>query len=154
MGGIHRSLVNSHRKGQWRGASMFSLICVWINRWVDNRGAGDLRRHCAHCDVMVTLYDERAGVHWMASRIDQVVLISDMAVHAPVNNTGPPWNYWISPRKGTTLQYIVASNLLLEPLNLIKSQHGNTIRCPIKCGMKLLTRSQISMVAPLRFENG
>ena len=32
--GIHRSPVNSPHKGQWRGASMFSLICVWINSWV------------------------------------------------------------------------------------------------------------------------
>ena len=24
-------------KGQWRGALMFSLICVWINGWVNNR---------------------------------------------------------------------------------------------------------------------
>ena len=29
--GIHRSPVNSPHKGQWRGALMFSLICVWIN---------------------------------------------------------------------------------------------------------------------------
>ena len=29
--GIHRSPVNSLHKGQWRGALMFSLICVWIN---------------------------------------------------------------------------------------------------------------------------
>ena len=28
--GIHRSPVNSSHKGQWRGALMFSLICVWI----------------------------------------------------------------------------------------------------------------------------
>ena len=27
---------------------MFSLICVWINGWVNNREAGDLRRHRAH----------------------------------------------------------------------------------------------------------
>ena len=39
--GIHRSPVNSLHKGQWRGALMFSLICVWINGWVNNRGAGD-----------------------------------------------------------------------------------------------------------------
>ena len=38
---------------QWRGALMFSLICVWINGWVNNREAGDLRRHCAHYDVIV-----------------------------------------------------------------------------------------------------
>ena len=42
--GIHRSPVNFPHKGQWRGALMFSLICAWINRWVNNREAGDLRR--------------------------------------------------------------------------------------------------------------
>ena len=48
---IHRSPVNSPHKGQWREASMFSMICVWINGWVNNREAGDLRRHRAHNDV-------------------------------------------------------------------------------------------------------
>ena len=32
--GIHRLLVNSPHKGQWRGALMFSLICTWTNSWV------------------------------------------------------------------------------------------------------------------------
>ena len=40
-------------KGQWRGALMFSLLSAWINGWVDNREAGDLRRHRAHYDVIV-----------------------------------------------------------------------------------------------------
>ena len=39
--GIHRSLVNSSHKGQWRGALMFSLICAWINGWINNYEAGD-----------------------------------------------------------------------------------------------------------------
>ena len=51
--GIHRSPVNSPRKGQWRGALMFSLICVWINGWVNNCEAGDLRRYRAHYNVTV-----------------------------------------------------------------------------------------------------
>ena len=51
--GIHRSPVNSPHKGQWRGALMFSLICVWINGWGNNREYGDLRRYCAHYDVIV-----------------------------------------------------------------------------------------------------
>ena len=51
--GIHRSPVNSPHKGQWRRALMFSLICVWINGWVNNRDSGDLRRHRAHYDVIV-----------------------------------------------------------------------------------------------------
>ena len=45
--------VNSPHKGQWRGALMFSLICARINGWVNNREAGDLRRHRAHYDVVV-----------------------------------------------------------------------------------------------------
>ena len=54
--GIHRSLVNSPHKGQWRGAVMLSFICAWINGWVNNREAGDYRRHRAklwrHCDLV------------------------------------------------------------------------------------------------------
>ena len=55
--GILRSPVNSPHKGQWRGALMFSSICAWINRWVNNREAGDLRRHRAHYDVTVLCYE-------------------------------------------------------------------------------------------------
>ena len=55
--GIHRSPVNSPHKGQWRGALMFSLIYVWINDWVNNREAGDLRRYRAHSDVIVMSTD-------------------------------------------------------------------------------------------------
>ena len=49
--GIHRSPVNSPHKGQWRGALMPSLICVWVN----NREADNLRRYRAHYDVAVML---------------------------------------------------------------------------------------------------
>ena len=45
--------VNSPHKGQWRGALMFSLICAWINGWVNNREASDVRRHRDHYDVTV-----------------------------------------------------------------------------------------------------
>ena len=54
--GILRSPVNSPNKSHWRGAMMFSLICVWINSWVNNRGAGDLRRYRAHYDVFVMVF--------------------------------------------------------------------------------------------------
>ena len=50
---IHRSPVNFPHKGQWRGALMFSLIYAWINDWVNNREAGDLRRQHGHYDVIV-----------------------------------------------------------------------------------------------------
>ena len=51
--GIHRWPVKSPHKGQWRGALMLSLICAWINGWVNYREAGDLGRHRAHYDVTV-----------------------------------------------------------------------------------------------------
>ena len=52
-----RSPVNSPHKGQWRGGFMFSLICAWINRWVNNREAGDLRRYRTHYDVIVIIWE-------------------------------------------------------------------------------------------------
>ena len=51
--GIHRSSVNSPHKGQWHGALMLTLICAWINVWVNNREAGDLRRHRTRLYVTV-----------------------------------------------------------------------------------------------------
>ena len=56
--GIHRSPVNSPRKGQWHAALLFSSICAWINDWVNNRKAGDLRRHRDHYDVIVIKRNE------------------------------------------------------------------------------------------------
>ena len=47
------SPVSKCHKGQWRRALMFSLICVWINGWVNNGETGDLRRYRAHYDVTV-----------------------------------------------------------------------------------------------------
>ena len=69
--GIHRSPVNSPHKIQWRGALMFSLICAWTSGWVNNREAGDWRRHRPHYDINVkswnmkrsmTLPDQCSGI--------------------------------------------------------------------------------------------
>ena len=60
--GIHRSQVNSPHKSQWRRALIFCLIYAWINGWVNNREAGDLRRHRAHYDVIVM---RCSGYQWI-----------------------------------------------------------------------------------------
>ena len=60
------STVTGEFPGQWRGALMFSLICDWINGWMNNREAGDLRRHGAHYDVTVTVLESH-GI-WQLSR--------------------------------------------------------------------------------------
>ena len=78
--GIHRSPVNSPHKGQWRGALMFSLICVWINGWVNNCEAGDLRRYRAHYDVTVMsfsihmLYSLEQSYGYDCHNVSEVIL--------------------------------------------------------------------------------
>ena len=45
---------------------VFSLICAWINTWVNNGEAGDLRRHRAHYDITVMIV---LGWGWLARTI-------------------------------------------------------------------------------------
>ena len=54
--GIHRSPMNSPHKGQWCRSLMFSLICAWINGWVNNRETGDMRRNCVPYDFIVIFW--------------------------------------------------------------------------------------------------
>ena len=77
--GIHWSSVNSPHKGQWRGALTFSLICAWINGWVNYCDAGDLRCHFAHYDVTVMMF-------WAPHRKGS---FPDSKVHEA--NMGPTW---------------------------------------------------------------
>ena len=50
------SYKHSNLFQQWREALVFSLICVWINDWVNNREAGDLRCYRAHYDVIAMTF--------------------------------------------------------------------------------------------------
>ena len=76
--GIHRSPLNSPHKGQWRGALIFSLICVWIHGWVNNREAGDLRCHRAHYDVSV-MYSSASL--YISEPLDSFVVCHTMISH-------------------------------------------------------------------------
>ena len=72
VGGIHRSQVNSLHKVQWRGA-LFSFICVWINDWVNNGEAGDLRRYRAHYDFTVISILTHRSMFWQYLNLDSNV---------------------------------------------------------------------------------
>ena len=71
---IHRSPVNSPHKGQWRGALAFSLICVWINGWVNNRKAGDLSRYRAHYDVTLMYFPRCSAIRYINTIKTVIVL--------------------------------------------------------------------------------
>ena len=117
---IYCSPVNSPHKGQWRGALMFSLICAWINAWVNKREAGDSRRHRTHYDVIVMLicsyyahhvcmqwcitawtYTRYAMHHSMSATIAQIGPLSFQAAiehnqywsYKPHSNFKPTWNF-------------------------------------------------------------
>ena len=68
---------------------MFSLICVLINGWVNNREAGDLRRHRAHYDVIV-----------MSGGIEHRVIDIDLQGHLALSIQETAFNvallYWSS----------------------------------------------------------
>ena len=53
--GIHRLPRSSLHKCQWHETLMFYFTFAWTNGWVNNRIAGDLRRHPAHYDVTVKM---------------------------------------------------------------------------------------------------
>ena len=61
--------VNSPHKGQWRGALVFSLIYAWINDWVNNREAGDLRRQRNHYDVIVMAPGYQQPLWWCGQSV-------------------------------------------------------------------------------------
>ena len=105
--GIHRSPVNSPHKGQWRGALMFPLICAWTNAWVNNREAGDLRRHRAHYDVIIMifclfalyLYDKFVDdIGWkLRTQKTQQIEIRDyiFAIYHIYNISKKYWDYYV-----------------------------------------------------------
>ena len=64
VSGNPRWPVDSPRKGQWRGALVFSSICVWTNGWANNRDAGDLRHHRAHHGVIKMKVNPNSTYHW------------------------------------------------------------------------------------------
>ena len=66
-------LTKASDAGLW--CIMCSLICAWINGWVNNREAGDLTRHRAHYDVTVMNQHCTTGqarvcdFHWVIIRL-------------------------------------------------------------------------------------
>ena len=111
--GIHRSPVNSLHKGQWRRALIFSFIRDWINGWVNNREAGDLRRHRVDYDVIVMMQHGNVnglyrGVTWTWRRLnspttsllfstflqDYMKKISKLCITNPLcgESTRDPWS--------------------------------------------------------------
>ena len=94
MRGIHRSPLNSPHKGQWRGSLMFSLICAWINGWVNNREVGDLRRHRARYNVIVMRHMCPIGI--LTSSFECKKLFHMWNLPNCQSPDCPRWRHWVS----------------------------------------------------------
>ena len=133
--GIHRSPVNTPHKGQWRGDLMFSLICAWINDWVNTHEAGDLRCHRAHYDVTVVrkfwcwnpnitgnnssyLHKINCKNCWDQWSWPKSAFLSIKAGVA----CQPNCNYIIKP--GSLQQYLFTTRIMKKMIGCDFSQHG------------------------------
>ena len=103
----HRSPVNSPHKGQWRGALMSSLICASMNDWVNNREAGDLRRHRTHFDVTEMM-------NCVARTVPSILFLKMEAIH--VSSQRPQ----ISHNRSTLLRHYITEQFCVLSLHTIR----------------------------------
>ena len=101
------SPVNSPHKSQWRGALMFSLICVWINDWVNNCEAGDLRRYRAHYDVIVM---SSLDLQWVTKP-----LLESMRAYFWSDPWKPQWNVNKNTTKFMCENWLKISSATYQP---------------------------------------
>ena len=91
-GGSHRSPADSPHKGQWRGTLMYTLIYAWTNGGANNRDAGNLRRHCAHYDVIVMRhFTIHKGILWCTMMTSSDGNIFRVTGHLCGEFTGDRW---------------------------------------------------------------
>ena len=82
------------------GSLMFSFICAWTNGWVNNRGTGDLRRYCAHYDVilMIQFIPKHIKLVLCCSLL-RIVFIQILHGYFTVDPVTQPWRIWIYTRE-------------------------------------------------------
>ena len=112
------AVISSVHKGQWREALVFSLICDWINGWVNNREAGDLRRHRAHYEVTVMLskdwYYIATSWNWVTGNISTrtVWFFSDGFLSANIYGIWYAFKYFSSAHHSVLSSLFVCVTLL------------------------------------------
>ena len=129
----------SPHKGQWLGALMFSLICVWINGWVNNREAGDLKRHRGNYDVIVMSIYGRSPSDNMYYSVRCCPIHLCLWSYSYSNKYIDRWKILCITRGRHTMLYI-RNNLTDIRQNLVCPLHPYTLTKPFK----ILHRAQQS----------
>ena len=122
--GNNWTLVNSPHKGQWHGTLMFTLICAWINGWVNTREAGDVRRHRAHYDVTVCF--------------EQTIIINSSEIRqAPPGSPRPNNSMWHDIWAGT-----VSSQFPTAQAMIVLRTDYHTYDCVPYAGYQMMNSSK------------
>ena len=101
--GIHRS-----QRPVIRSFHVFVFfIYAWINRWVNNREAGDLRRYRAHYDVIVM---------WYIFCLQRVMCCAKCKMIPRGNNTRSSITYLSICYKPFGVDPTIALSVVLDPL--------------------------------------
>ena len=125
--------VNSPHKGQWGGALMVSLICVWISGWVNNPEAGDLKCYHAHYDIIVMINSAslvRSLTHWGRA---MHICVSKLTIIASDND--------LFPGRRQSIIWTNDGILLIGPLGTNFSEIWSKIHPFSFCKMHLKTSS-------------
>ena len=141
--------VNSPHNGQWRGALMFSLICVRINGWVNYREAGDLIRHRGHYDVNVTKHIAWFGVRCLQTYsmyLIQVTCFDTFAVYLCNTEWMRIANTICTNTVCEVFKFFDTELVLLIPYTYICDEHGGVIHPVRFCGMWSFVLALFSMV--------
>ena len=86
-------------------------ICAWINAWVNNREAGDLRRHRAHYDVTVVIY--------------HIVIVMKTLGYFKINDN-ERWRWW---NIHCLTHWVLVTHICIIKLTTVGSDNGLSPGC-------------------------
>ena len=92
------------------------LICAWINGWVNNREAGDLRRHRSQCDVTVMQHAILIHANSSGNTVQTTVDSAKIKRIKGINTLSHKKDIQIP--KGTLFQWIAFPNQICRSVNL------------------------------------
>ena len=143
---------------------MFSLICAWINDWVNNLEAGDLRRHVAHYDVTVMFNSKEdimlkvnyngvdvAGAIVISTMHENMMMMMMMITRLPV--TIITLYAWVTEHVPSSDTHRAICNCLLNRLFRHRSKKTSKLRVTGLCDGKSLVTGEFPAQRASNTEN-
>ena len=99
--------MDSPRKGQWRGALIFSLICAWTNGWVKIVMLVELRCHRANNDVTYNVMTSHTKpLQWLHIWFDLISVSIKCHIYNNIPHSQNPGKQYHALRKYNNISYV------------------------------------------------